>query len=264
MNKLSHSKIKFPRSNILPLCCMLPFLLALACNFNLTNQSSNIKETEIEVSLQSTQLAEKEATLNAQQTEIQNTSAQAPAATLPPADTETPTLPAEPTLPEATQPPATEAPTPTIKPSTLQVTDWNLRGFFVKTSDCRNEESPCWGVETNNSSYIISTNKIYIDPAWKRPYLVFYHEYNLPDKISDWGYSSLSEGLVYIQSDGHWSSRIAFNGASNGWREEKVNLEDFSGKEILIKFATETEVYRLGLKLFWYIQDVRIVPDFKS
>lgn len=241
----------------------LPALIALACSLSFDSPES--RQTQMAVGLQSTYLAEKEATLNFQST--QNAHSPTPGDTpLPspgPSSTFTPTI----ASPEIITPTQVTTSTPeaaltsTAPPSTLLLTEWSLQGFISNIKDCDDPAQPCWGVLQTPPSAMLSSQAVYIDPAWQNPHLLFRHKYHLFLKV--WrGHPNQLTGYASIKIGEKWKMLRAYTGTTN-WESAALPLLDYKGVEITVRFATEYDQNWDFPGGYWYIQEVQIVPDFK-
>lgn len=122
--------------------------------------------------------------------------------------------------------------------------------------------SKSWGTNLkgkynpSNNSWI-ETPEISI-PTGKKATLTFHHWLNI-------GVGEEVKVLVSEKVDGHWSdwiSKVSYRTISTTkeWKEANIDLADYSGKDIKIRFileSSETEPYTTG----WYIDDVLIYAD---
>ncbi|MEW5869949.1 MAG: hypothetical protein AB1894_11780 [Chloroflexota bacterium] len=242
---------------------LLPALVSLACSMSLGSPGS--QETQMAVALQSTYLTGKEVTLAAQQTQAaQNPTPQDTPTPVPlPTDTPVPTPSSGPELVAPTQTPASSpesSPTSAPASETITLTMWKLSGFVGGFTDCLNPNEPCWGQVASTSAAMTSEQDIYIDPAWKNPYLLFVHKYTFPFGK---GYDGKLIGYIRFSIEGRWRVFRIFNG-SKPWTPEQLSLEEYKGQTITVQFSTELEGWSLKGDKYWYIQNVQIVPNFTS
>jgi hypothetical protein len=100
-----------------------------------------------------------------------------------------------------------------------------------------------------------SAGPVRIDPAWKRPYLLFEHRYtfNLP-------------ATIYVKTNASWEMLWAFKeGGSSSWLPAAVDLGRYKGQEILLQFAIRGSASKYWWQNppsnQWTIRNPRIVPD---
>ncbi len=248
------------------LFCLLLFSLTACGLLPQGAQSPGSKETEISLAVQATSLAEKEAMLIAQQTQVQAAAqaqppTQPPVPTDPPAPTIPPTdVPADtpiPVEPSPTQPPIEETPTADVGEGGIVLDDWKMNKFLVMKADqCYNALLICWGAESTPPLSLSSTQPVLIDANWPNPYLVFYQKFNFKE-----AWNGTAAGYINAQVNGRWKLLKAYESVSAEWYLEKISLKDFSGSEIIIGFYSELSGTKWGSPK-WYIQDVRIFPDY--
>jgi hypothetical protein len=152
-------------------------------------------------------------------------------------------VPATPLLPSPTQEPsktstATLVPTETALPTPvgMSLTQWTLWGWTSSTSPmaCQDTNSPCWMLTDYKSiSSLENAEAIYIDPAWVNPSLVFQTRYSIKN--------SKAFGFVEIEVEGAvgWNRMYTLKGSKDYWHEVSIDLSEFSGKTIALRFCTK-------------------------
>ena len=181
-------------------------------------------------------------------------------------------------VPEATStlalPPDTEVPPPTTatqeilpsptlvvsptEPQNLSFTEWSMQWFVPLSSGCKFRNVPCWRTmddyQKHFGSEMILTSKtpILIESSWPSPYLVFWHK---PDLKSAAG--------LEIELDGEWLKVRDFKKSHSDWSQVIINLSDFKGKELNVRFSADGQWGTGGVpQSLWFIQDVKVVPDY--
>jgi len=246
---------------------LLPLLLAaLACNFQ-AQEDPGLRQTDIALGIQQTQLAQTAAALVVES----NKPTQAvvyvtatPAAPTPgsepvadkPTDTPLPAATAAPTNVSATAAP-TSAPS-NSEPVVLK--DFRLNYFAPIGSGCKVAEVGCWRMLDDFKKHygaelsLVSKTPVLVDSSWPQPYLVFWHKYKFENKAR-----------IDIQADGTWSTVLVLDRqkSSNNWKQGAIKLEMFKGKEIIVNFAAYGIWGSGGIPgSDWTINDVRIVPNY--
>ncbi|MBN1538194.1 MAG: hypothetical protein JW908_15760 [Anaerolineales bacterium] len=193
------------------------------------------------------------------------TSTEAPVEEIPPS----PTIP-----PPTSEPTATTAevipPTETVAPAPagMSLMDWTLWGWTSSTSPmaCQDSNSACWMlVNYREATSLVYAKKITIDPGWKTPTLVFQNRYSIKE--------SKAFGFVEIEVQGEvgWNRVYSLKGSRDYWHEVAIDLSEFSGKTITLRFATRPyfEIVQKGEatkmvynKQTWIIQNVAIVSNY--
>ncbi|MDI6696212.1 MAG: hypothetical protein QME21_14290 [Anaerolineales bacterium] len=243
---------------------LLPLILAaMACQFPGIGGNTSLQQTNVALGIQQTMNAINDATLQAQLTQVvaanptvpqQNVQAtldaQATAIALDFTRTAAPA--ATDTLTQ------TNSPTPTIEVALdeIPIVEWKMFFWVTLNSGCYVDGAGCWRM---NDDYrknanredvtLVSKNPVRIDPAWPRPYLVFWHKY-------DFEKSARIDLLV----NNNWITIKNFreNEATSRWIQEAFSLESYKGKEISVRFLATS--YPLASQ--WYVNDVRIVPNY--
>jgi hypothetical protein len=159
------------------------------------------------------------------------------------------------------QPTAQASPSLGATLAPVLITDWK-QGFFNQfSSGCKVEDTPCWvsddDYQKHNGSDMVLTSRerVFIDPDWPRPYLVFWHKYHF--EIS----ASLS-----VDVKGTWEDLELYNKGTQAWEQAYFDLSKFKGEEILIRFSAATA--RWGSfrhnppKTEWFLQQIQIIPDY--
>lgn len=246
---------------------LMPMVFAaLACSFS-SGGDQALQETDIAIGIQQTLIA---------QTAIaMETSLAAPAtAVLVAATASSPpevALPA-PTGLETTQPvfstdtPEAAATSQSTSPEAIQLSDWRSAVFAPINSGCKLDDSSCWLLKMSGAGLwkshaptegVLTTREpILIDPSWENPVLVFWHKFD----STGFGYR------VNLQADGKWSGVRQNDLNTAGWVQEVIQLNDYKGKELNVSFLSTVVVswLRPNLNVSWYIQDVKIVPNYQA
>lgn len=248
---------------------VLALLLSiLACSINLPGKIPPQNSTDVARSVESTINAEAVGTMQAQQT----LDASAPVAT----QTEDPgvhatlqsqqtTLDAQATslLPPVTQPAATETALATLPPTSgaplesVPITEWKMYFWVPLSSGCKLSNTPCWKLAddwktaqtSSGDGTITSKVPVLIESAWDRPYLVFWNKRQLR-----------RTGAVEIQVDGQWIAVRNVGDTKSEWVQEAIDLQPYKGKQLIVRFMSEIGYYQQST---WFIQDVKIIPNFK-
>ena len=255
---------------------LLLFLLpALSCSLPLSTDNS-LQETQSALNIQQTFAAEAVATNSAQELLIAATSTylaeqqqqfaentvQAQQATISALETAAfiqQTAQAEkPT--EAPQTAASPAPLPTNTSTgaaleEIALIDWKMSRFVKLNSGCHLTNQLCWkGNDDVLSDYIdlvLSTREsVKIDDSWPNPALLFWQKYDLP-----------RPARVDINADGKWSNMANFSNTKN-WHQYVIDLTSFKGKNIIVQFMANGRHAWYQTKVEWFIQDVKIVPNY--
>lgn len=162
-------------------------------------------------------------------------------------------------------------PSPTLTPADLVLTEWKGDFFKEISQNCRTPESTCWIGATDGYANDMSLKKEQIDIAsdWANPYLVFWHKYKI-------GVGLKAE--VIVESGGNEEIPLSYKSGIQDWSLQVVDLTAYRGKRIKIGFkapdgipkrkclsnpCTETQ-YSPGQSSTWIIQDIRIIPNYKS
>jgi hypothetical protein len=243
---------------------LVPLLLAaLACNFQV-KQDDGLRQTDIAVGIQQTQLAQTASALVAEGSKSTQAVLYVTATVGPPATPGSQPVAENPT---AALPPATAAPsdTPTASTNTptsqedIVLTDWRLNFFLPVNSGCKVPDSGCWRMNDDFKKHsgsqlsLVSKVPVKIDPSWPSPYLVFWHKYKFENKAH-----------IDISGDSVWSTiKVLDKQKSSNWKKDAISLEMFKGKEVLVNFAAYGIWGSGGIPgSDWYINDVRIVPNY--
>lgn len=244
------------------LALLLPLVLAaLACNFQ-TGEDPTLKETDVAIGIQQTLIA---LTATALEAELL-----APPATLPPAETVPPEAPQPSPTPEqvATQPPLpSDTPTVEVQPTSsaperILLTDWGMQFWAPLSSGCTIKEAPCWKMDDNynkhlGSAYLtlISKTPLLIEESWSNPRLTFWHKYKFERAAN-----------IDIQVEGRWINVMGLSNKTSGgrWIQEAIDLSNYKGKEILIRFVAAGIWGSGGIKgSDWFVNDINLVPNYK-
>jgi hypothetical protein len=240
----------------------------LACSIALPENTPLRNSTEVARSVEATINAETVATLQLQETQnasevvISQTEDPGINATI---QSQQATLDAQATslLLDATQPPATEvvlatsAPTSPASPDSLPILDWKMYFWVPLTSGCKLPDLPCWKLAddwkkaqgTSGVGVMTSKEALMIEPAWEKPYLVFWDKRQLR-----------RTGAVEIQVDGTWITVMNVGHTNTDWRRQEIDLQPYKGKQMIVRFMSEIGYYQQSS---WFVQDVKIIPDFK-
>ncbi len=213
-----------------------------------STQSASIAATSARMAAQENEFAQ--ATIQAQQTII--------AGQLSAIQTIEPTQTPQVTLALPTLPP-TSAPAGALPGETIVVTDWKMSRFAQINSGCYFPNQVCWKGDdkyTFEQNGIInltlsSREPVFVDPSWSNPYLLFWHKFSIPR------YATIS-----INADGRWSLMGTYTGKQD-WALSAIPLELFKEKNIKIQFLAEGKPFAYDPKADWYIQDIKIIPDYK-
>jgi hypothetical protein len=266
-NKLDGNKRLSLRLTMTLVALALSFSI-LACSTNLPGITAPNNPTDVARNVEATINAETVATLQAQETQvasgIKTTQTEDPAVNTT-IQAQQVTLDAQATgmLPQVTQPPATEvplatvAPTSATSPASLSITDWKMYFWVPLTSGCKVLNIPCWKLaddwktaQTSSGDGVLTSKvSVLIDPAWERPYLVFWDKRQLR-----------RTGAVEIQVDGEWIGVMNVNQTRAEWTQQTIDLQPYKGKQLTVRFMAEIGYYQQST---WFIQDVKIVPNFK-
>jgi hypothetical protein len=177
-----------------------------------------------------------------------------PTPTIPPV---TDTQAASPT-PEAT---ATATPPPVL--DKISLTEWEMQYWVILPSGCRTSGMPCWKTDDdynkhfgNSDMVLISKKPVLIDPTWGNPYLVFYYECKLR-----------RTGQIDIQAGSKWSTvRVMTRKTTGGsFVRDEINLRDFKGKEIIIRFAAQGKTTSAWNEYgsHWFVTEMYIYPNYQ-
>ena len=243
-------------------------LSILACAVNLPGNDPPADATSVARSVESTINAETVATMQAEQTLTAGMPIAAP--TQDPGVSETlqaqqATLDAQATslVPQETQVVPTEGSLATLPPipgaslEPTSITDWKMYFWVPLNSGCKLPEAPCWKLAddwkkaqtSTGEGIFISKVPVLIDPAWEKPYLVFWNKYLLRQT-----------GTVEIQVNGDWIMVKNLGYSRSDWRQEAIDLQPYKGKEMIVRFISQIGYYQQSS---WFVQDVKIVPNYK-
>ena len=167
--------------------------------------------------------------------------------------------------------PGTEAPVaPAVTPSPSEVPpviiiDWSTAGWTLSKSDeCHKPGDMCWiGPNYKEKCSLTSKTSVFIDPAWPRPHLVYWNRY-YSEQTGNFGYIEFD-----VEGQAGWDRRKKIGGTDDQWHQGYVDLKDFSGKNISVRFFFEPDT-RTGdltyiyIRRTWYLQDVQVVPDYSA
>ncbi len=178
-----------------------------------------------------------------------------------PSPTTQPALEPSPTLAPAIIPTDTSLPTPVA----MSLMDWTLWGWTSSTSPmaCQDTNSACWMLtDYRSTSSLEGVGKITVDPSWKSPSLVFQTRYSIKE--------AKAFGYVEIEVEGEvgWNRVYSLKGSRDYWHEVAIDLSQFSGKTISLRFSTKPYVNIIQVgeatkmvynKQTWIIQNINIV-----
>jgi hypothetical protein len=241
----------------------------LACSTDLPGNTPPKNSTDVARSVEATINAETVATMQAQETQgaggIVPTQPEDPGvgATI---QAQQATMDAQATslLPPPTQPPATEiplvatsAPTSGASLDPVSITDWKMYFWVPLTSGCKLLNVPCWKLaddwktaQTSSGDGVLTSKEpVLIDAAWERPYLVFWNKRQLR-----------RTGAIEIQVDGEWIGVKNLNQTRVEWVQDAIDLGPYKGKQMIVRFLAEIGFAQQST---WFIQDIKIVPNYK-
>jgi hypothetical protein len=267
-NKLVRYKRLSPRLTM-TLVALALLSSILACSINLPGITPSKNPTDVARNVEATINAETVATMQSQETQIAGgivpTQGEDPgvSATI---QSQQATMDAQATslLPPATQPPATEIPlvassVPTSGASLepVSITDWKMYFWVPLNSGCKVLNLPCWKLaddwktaQTSSGDGVLTSKApVLIDAAWDRPYLVFWNKRQLR-----------RTGAVELQMDGDWIGVKNLNQTRTEWVQEAIDLQPYKGKRMIVRFMAQIGYAQQST---WFIQDVKIVPDYK-
>ncbi|MFM8322508.1 MAG: hypothetical protein ACKOC5_16465 [Chloroflexota bacterium] len=269
----SHGHPAIRRQKVL--AAALAVLLAiLACSMPTGQDNSARIATDVAIGIQQTQLAQTAAAL---QTQVS-----APSAT-PQLIADAPTQPSAPTDAPSTDAPATEAPpteapppadtpapaptdTPPVSNDTINLTEFKLYQWAGQKSGCIMDATQCWSMRMSGSGAwrgnkptdgaLTYRETVYIDPSWRRPYLVFRHSL-VVDAFT---------AYVQIKMNDAWGPVKVFNKGISGSSLEAIDLSSFKGEEIGIQFYGSLTSFQANstMRIEWTVQDIRIIPDYSN
>jgi len=266
--------LNFHTSNKHPVAILLPILISLtiiisSCSFNVPAVDPAKRQTDVSRSVDSTLNAEKVATYQVQQTldaaqpvatqpESPNTNAtmQAQQATL---DAQSTSL-----SPQITQPAPTDTPqvTPSLASAAsldpVQILDWKLVYWFYLPNGCR-AGAPCWRTDDDYKKHlglspmVLTSKQSYlIDPNWPKPYLMFWNKRR-----------NTSPAAIDLIIDGTPIGIKQYPKGQIEWSTDAIDLSNYKGKEIIIRFSVSGKWGSGTPGSEWYLEDIRIVPNYK-
>lgn len=220
---------------------------------NVSTQGASIAATAALIAEQEKQNAQ--ATIHAQETIIAGQLAPTPTI-------EQPQLPQAPqamtTLPaSATQASAAVAGLSSTEP--IVITSWKMSRFAQLNTGCYVKDQICWKGDDKYTmqqagiiDLVLTSRETYlVDAAWPNPYLLFWHRYSIP-----------RNARISIRADGKWSQMASYS-EEQDWKLAAIPLTLFKGKQIMIQFLAGGKPFAYDQKADWFIQDIRIVPDYK-
>lgn len=197
-----------------------------------------------------------------------DTSTAAPPSETPSVLTLTPSTEQPPLASTATDTPqAVVTDTPSPAQSAMPLMQWTTWGWVSSNSPmaCQDASSPCWMLTNYKElSSLICAETVFVNGAWQSPALVFQTRYAVKE--------NKAFGFVEIQVQGEatWNRVYTLKGSRDYWHEVAIDLSPFSGKAIIIRFATKPffniiqgveatkTVYN---KETWIIQNMVIEPN---
>ncbi len=268
LNKLVCSVHLGPKLTMTWIALVLLFSI-LACSFDIPGNTPPKNSTDVARSVEATINAETVATMQVQETQraggIVPTQAEDPgvSATI---QSQQATMDAQATslLPQATQPPATEiplvatsAPTSLASLDPVSIKDWKMYFWVPLTSGCKLLNIPCWKLAddwktaqtSSGNGVLTSKGPVLIDTAWERPYLVFWNKRQLR-----------RTGAIELQVDGKWIGVKNLDQTHTEWVQEAIDLQPYKGKQMIVRFMSEIGFAQQST---WFIQDIKIVPNYK-
>jgi len=228
------------------------------------------RQTDVSRSVESTLNAEKVATFQVQQT----LDAAQPSATL----TESPntnatiqaqqaTLDARSTSlsPQDTQPAPTDTPqaTPSLAPAAsldpIQLLDWKMAFWVSIPNGCRGKAA-CWKTNDDYKKHLgqspmvlVSKQSYLIDPNWPKPYLIYLTKWKITNPAT-----------VELLIDGTPIIVKQYPKGQNDWTTDRIDLSNYKGKEISIRFAVNGKWGSGGIAASdWYLENIQIIPNYK-
>ncbi len=94
-----------------------------------------------------------------------------------------------------------------------------------------------------------SKEPVLISPDWPKPYLVFWDKHVIR-----------RTGYVEIQVDGQWVMVKDIGDTRSEWVPVTIDLTPYKGKQMIVRFVSEIGYYQQST---WFVQDVKVIPDFK-
>jgi len=239
-------------------------LAALACNFQ-APQDDSMRQTDVALGIQQTQLAQTASALVVESNKPTQAVVYVTATPAAPAPGMTPVAatPTEAPPPAATPLPAATTAAPTgasTSQEQVAITDWRLNFFAPIGSGCKVADAGCWRMLDDFKKHygaelsLVSKTPVLVDASWPRPYLVFWHKYKFENKAR-----------IDVHANGTWSTVLVLDGqkSSNTWKQGALNLDMFKGKEIIINFAAYGIWGSGGIKgSDWIINDVQVIPNY--
>jgi len=183
-----------------------------------------------------------QATLNAQET------GQAQTQTKAALEPKTTTVEISPTSPSAST------------PESIAITDFSMSYFAPLSSGCKFPDKPCWKANDDYKKHLgvsplslTSKEPILVDPNWPSPYLSFWHDHRLEFQAS-----------VDLRVNTDWIKVKDFSKSlGGGWDRVFINLREFKGKDIIVRFISEGTWGIGGVpRSQWFIQNVEILPNY--
>jgi hypothetical protein len=255
---------------------LLPLILAaIACEIPGISNETSLQQTNVALGIQQTMNAINDATLQAQLTQVVNVNptvapqqniqatldAQATALVLQLTQSALPATAEATATVESVQSPTATPTTATVSLEAISITDWGMRFWVPLNSGCKVDGAGCWKMNDDYDKHLgtgelilVSKTPVRINPDWPNPYLVLWHRYKFNNTAH-----------IDLQIDGKWSTVKILNrqSSSNNWVREIIKLADYKGKEIIVRFAAAGIWGSGGIPgSSWYVNDVRIVPDY--
>jgi hypothetical protein len=161
-------------------------------------------------------------------------------------------------IPTTTSPEIILTPSPAAAEQTSQLfNSWQALHWAKLSSGCKLPDLLCWKLaddfktlEGDTDAFITSQDEILIEEGWTSPYLVFWNKRELK-----------FEGNLFLYVDGKKINEHIFSkGAVQEWRQESFDLSKYKGKRVRVEFYCPVG---LSYANRWFIQEVKIVSDFK-
>jgi hypothetical protein len=161
-----------------------------------------------------------------------------------------PVLPSDTPLPQATA-------TSPVAEQEVSLTAWQTVYWAILNSGCQIKAAPCWKLfddykttQGQAIAFLTSKEEVLIGENWNRPHLVYLNKRELR-----------YEAKVTLIVDGKpVDVRIIPKGSVQIWTEEAIDLSNYKGKNVKVQFSCPVGMPRINS---WFIQNVRIVPDYQ-
>ena len=123
--------------------------------------------------------------------------------------------------------------------SPVEITSWYTHNWNMINSlySWRESGSGCWVAQNYHvSAWLMSAQSVMIDSNWKEPQLMFWTKY-MSDRRVNFTYVE-----VQVEGETSWDRIKYFGGTNKYWHQESIDLSEYSGKKIFIKFQYEPNV----------------------